>query len=258
MGRVDGRRVGASAARIALGALLVAGLAAASVLAVPGELSSTEPSAADLSLPPDLGALPEHPRVLLIGDSFAEGYGASNVDAGWASIASRSLGWRTTFDAVGGTGYVKDLATDGRHGLDYPSRVGRHVRAGAEFDLVVLQGGLNDWRSTNAELGAAVATTVRSARAAWPGAAVVVFGPAEPLGDGVVRLEKLPAIRDAAEAEGALFIDTSLPEPWINAGNTEQFDLGDGLHLNDAGYAYLAARFVAAFEAHRADYSLAQ
>jgi len=47
---------------------------------------------------------------------------------------------------------------------------------------------------------------------------------------------------------GAVFIDPAAPEPWINAGNTPLFVLGDGLHLTDAGHAYLAARFVAAVE----------
>jgi lysophospholipase L1-like esterase len=56
----------------------------------------------------------------------------------------------------------------------------------------------------------------------------------------------LPTIRDAAIDAGAVFIDPSSPTPWITSGNSDLLDHGDGLHLNDSGYAYLAARFATA------------
>lgn len=201
---------------------------------------------------PSLGGLPRVPRALVVGDSFTEGYGASSREATWASIAVGTLGWRATIDGVGGTGFSKRSATDGSQGVGFRDRLLRHADDGVDYDVVVLQGGLNDWQASAVQEAAAVRHAVRTAQDAWPDAVVVVFGPAEPLGDGVRRLKLLPAIREASEEAGAVFVDPSAPTPWITRSNTSVFDLGDGLHLNDAGYAYLAARFVAEIQSRQA------
>ncbi|GAA1829610.1 SGNH/GDSL hydrolase family protein [Agromyces salentinus] len=195
---------------------------------------------------PRLADLPVRPRALFLGDSFTEGYGASRPAAIWATIAAGSLRWQPTVDGIGGTGFTKTTATDGTDGLGFRQRLLARGSTGALYDVVVLQGGLNDWQATGDEEYAAVARAVRTARTLWPEAVVVVFGPAEPIADGTKRLAHLPLIRDAALDSGAVFIDPSSPSPWITAGNSDLLDLGDGLHLNDSGYAYLAARFVAA------------
>ncbi|MBT2517799.1 SGNH/GDSL hydrolase family protein [Streptomyces sp. ISL-90] len=196
----------------------------------------------------DLRGIPQDAAVLIIGDSFTEAYGASSADAGWASIAVGTLGWSATIDGVGGTGFTEDLATDGRVGVDFGPRLEAHARNGEQYDVIVLQGGLNDWAADSAVESDKVRATIETARREWPSAAVIVFGPtAPPASDH--RLRNLTTIRTAAIASGATFIDPSEPRRWINAGNTDRFDVGDGLHLNDAGYAYLAARFVSAIEA---------
>lgn len=196
---------------------------------------------------PDLGHLPENPDVLVIGDSYTEGYGLSNSSHGWAAIAAGTLGWNATIDGVGGTGFTKDTATDGRVGLDFRARLAAHASAGTDFDLIVLQGGLNDWTTEPVTEGEKVDAAVAAARGLWPEAIVLVLGPVEPT-SGIDYSAQLPVIRAGAVNAGAVFIDPEAPEPWINAGNTPVLDLGDGLHLNDAGQAYLAARFIAAVE----------
>jgi lysophospholipase L1-like esterase len=200
----------------------------------------------------DLGLLPDHPDVLVIGDSFTEGYGLGDPSHQWASIAARTLGWNATIDGVGGTGFTKDTATDGRAGLDYRARLASHASANIDYDLVVLQGGLNDSTAEPVVEGENVRGAVAAARGLWPEAVVLVFGPTEPT-TGVNYSAQLPVIRASAVDAGAVFIDPAVPEPWINDENTPLFDLGDGLHLNDAGYVYLAARFVAAVESSLAD-----
>ncbi|WP_395245388.1 SGNH/GDSL hydrolase family protein [Agromyces sp. MMS24-K17] len=191
--------------------------------------------------------LPRSPRVLVIGDSFTEGYGASGPSATWANIAGESLGWRAVIDGVGGTGFTKPLATDGRTGMDFRSRIEQHAASGQTFDLIVLQGGLNDVQATRALEIANVNATIAIARRAWPDAAVIVFGPSSPPSSAAWRVHAA-AIAEAAVDSGAVSIDPDGAEPWINTDNADRFALSDGLHLNDAGYLYLAARFVAAVE----------
>lgn len=197
---------------------------------------------------PVLRGIPQDAAALIIGDSFTEAFGASSPGAGWASIAAGTLGWRATIDGVGGTGFTKDLATDGRSGVDYGPRLEAHARNDEHYDVIVLQGGLNDWAADSAVESAKVHAAIATAQREWPSAAVIVFGPTAPTASDH-QLRNLAPIRTAAIASGAVFIDPSEPRPWINAGNTDRFDVGDGLHLNDVGYAYLAARFVSAIEA---------
>ncbi|MGR0221474.1 SGNH/GDSL hydrolase family protein [Agromyces sp. ZXT2-6] len=235
------------AATLAIGAMLGAGLGVA-VMADP--LASSELPLEERAPAEPLASLPEQPTALIVGDSFSEGIGASKPDAGWARTASDALSWRATIDAIGGTGFTKGNASDGRIGLAYVDRIEAHAASGAEYDVIVLQGGLNDFLATHREEVLATVRAVEAARERWPDAAIVVFGPIEPLGMGVQRSARFEAIREGAEEADATFIDPDVPAPWINERNSIRFDAGDGLHLNDAGYAYIAARFAAVIESY--------
>ncbi|MGR2752733.1 SGNH/GDSL hydrolase family protein [Agromyces arachidis] len=235
------------AATLVIGAMLGAGVG---VMIVADPLASSE-------LPPEeqvpsdpLATLPESPSALIIGDSFSEGVGASKPDAGWARTAADALSWRATIDAVGGTGFTKGNASDGRIGLAFGDRIAAHAASSAEYDVIVLQGGLNDFLAPHREEVLATVEAVEAARERWPDAAIVVFGPLEPLALGVQRSARLDAVREGAAEAEATFIDPELPAAWINERNSPRFDSGDGLHLNDAGYAYIAARFAAVIESH--------
>lgn len=214
--------------------------------------TTATPTSAPRSVsPPDADSLrnvPPQPDVLIIGDSFTEGYGASSSTASWATIAAESLQWRATIDGIGGTGFTKAVASDGRDDLDFRRRLDTHAAGGADYDLVVLQGGLNDSEVDPSVEVANVRAVVRASRLAWPNAPIIVFGPSSPPASVDYR-RNAAAIKSAAIDAGAIFIDPGEPRPWISALNAHRFDSGDGLHLNDAGYVYLAARFVAAIEA---------
>ncbi|MFB6610940.1 SGNH/GDSL hydrolase family protein [Agromyces sp. NPDC056379] len=186
----------------------------------------------------------EGAEVLVIGDSYTEGYGiAPGTD--WAHIAAADRGWQATIDGVSGTGFTQGTAADGRTGLDYASRVHLHAEGAASYDLVVLQGGLNDlFVPADTERDNVIAA-VDAARAAWPEADVIVFGPTGPFG-GVGNRDESGVIRTSATDAGALSIDPVTPSMWLDEANSPEFDLGDGLHLNEAGQEYLAARFVEA------------
>ncbi|KQM81187.1 SGNH/GDSL hydrolase family protein [Agromyces sp. Leaf222] len=243
------------AAPIALGATLpLSGAPGGTHSASPSSGSpSPMPSPTPTPIPtpavtaPSVADLPANARALIVGDSFTEGYGATSASANWATIAASSLGWRATIDGVGGTGFTKTTATDGSTDVGFRQRLLAEARTGSDYDLIVLQGGLNDLEATAEAEYTAVQQAVRAARTQWPDAVVVVFGPAEPIAQGTARLVHLATIRTASESAGAVFIDPSSPRAWITERNSDLLDLGDGLHLNDSGYAYLAARFVAAF-----------
>ncbi|KZE93596.1 hypothetical protein AVP42_01732 [Agromyces sp. NDB4Y10] len=235
------------AATLVIGAMLGAGVGVA-VVADP--LASSELPPEERAPVDPLSTLPDEPTALIIGDSFSEGVGASKPDAGWARTASDALSWRATIDAVGGTGFTKGVASDGRTGLAFGDRIEAHAATGAEYDVIVLQGGLNDFLAPHREEVVATKQAVEAARERWPDAAIVVFGPLEPLALGVQRSARLAAIREGADEAGATFVDPKLPDAWINERNSVRFDAGDGLHLNDAGYAFIAARFAAVIESY--------
>ena len=89
--------------------------------------------------PPRRLELPAHPRVLLMGDSYTEGWGADPESRGFSYQIAKPLGWRLTRDGIGSTGFVDaGLQNQG----NYPARLTRHPRDA--YDLVVLQGGTND------------------------------------------------------------------------------------------------------------------
>ena len=75
--------------------------------------------------PPEPLALPAQPRVLLVGDSYSEGYGAEPVSEGFAFHVAGPLGWSLTRDGIGSTGY---LNPGPRHQGTFRERLLRHPR----------------------------------------------------------------------------------------------------------------------------------
>ena len=201
--------------------------------------ASTTPEAAVTLSPAQVA---EGAEVLIIGDSYTEGYGIT-PGTDWAHIAAEDRGWDATIDGISGTGFTQGAAADGRTGLDYAGRVRSHADESSSYDLVVLQGGLNDLFVSAADQRDNVAAAVRAAHAAWPEADVIVFGPTAPFG-GFGNRDDAGIIRTAATEAGALYIDPVSPSLWLDESNSPEFDLGDSLHVNEAGQQYLAARFV--------------
>ncbi|MGH3705733.1 MAG: GDSL-type esterase/lipase family protein [Agromyces sp.] len=203
--------------------------------------ATVTPRSAETLSPSHIG---EGAEVLIIGDSYTEGYGvAPGTD--WAHVAAADRGWRATINGVGGTGFTRDSATDGRTGLDFASRVHMHAGGGSSYDLVVLQGGLNDFSIPPDTERDNVIAAVDAARRAWPEADVIVFGPTGPFG-GLGYRDDSGLIRTSATDAGALYIDPDMPSTWLDGANSPGYDLGDGLHVNEAGQAYLASRFIEA------------
>lgn len=182
---------------------------------------------------------PPPPRVLVLGDSYTAGHGASPATAGFAYLLRGSLGWDVTVDGVGGSGY---LAT-GNHGEgSYLTRLAR--AAPGPFDLVLLQGGSNDEHRPVDRLEPAVAATVTAASKRYPGARVALMGPVAVF--GVVTPEKAAVhgvLERYAAASGLAFVDP-IDEGWFVRGDAKTMvDRATG-HPDNAGYGRIRDRFV--------------
>lgn len=188
-------------------------------------------------------ALPKQPKLLVFGDSYTEGYAAASSRDGYAAVIGRSLGWQTDIQGVSGTGYTYG----GPEGLDYRTRLRKYIRT-TRFkpDVIVLEGSQNDYRSVGT-ITSAVVSDVRLLCKAFPRAAIVLFGPAAPQ-PLMSRLGPIDAAVEAAADRFGLPYISPFREGWLTTANSARYGISDGAHLNTAGHAYLAARFLADFK----------
>lgn len=192
------------------------------------------------SLVPGSLVLPKQPSVLVLGDSYTEGYGAEPETKGWAYLVGKPLGWKVTVNGVGGTGYVNPGP---RNEGTYLQRLA--AIQGGSFDLVVLQGGSNDRDTSYPGLHDAVAATVDAVRAKFPGTAVVLLGPATPYGkpDGP-RLVAQCVLAGYGTQQHLPFIDP-LGDSWFVDGDGSRYANPVNGHPSNAGYRVIAGRFEA-------------
>ncbi|MFT4229656.1 MAG: SGNH/GDSL hydrolase family protein [Microbacterium sp.] len=184
-------------------------------------------------------SLPEHARVLILGDSWTYGQAAAVPTEGYAYVLGRTLGWDVTVDGVRGSGYL-------RPGLDGGS-FGERIAAldpALRPDLVIVQGSINDRGRYPQGYRAAVTGAWDRLSEIFPEAHVVIVGPAP----HVLPVEEKTALIDAdlaelARARGWTYI-SPIAQEWITAANYHAvIDTGEGKnHPSTAGHAYLAAR----------------
>lgn len=157
-------------------------------------------------------------RVVVIGDSWAAGLGLARPVDSWAS----RLDGRVHVAGFSGSGFSALASPCGR--VSFADRAETAVADGA--DLVVVEGGLNDWDHSDAEIRAGFARLVRVLRAADV-AGVVVVGPAS----APSRAARVPHL-------DALLADLSLRHD-VGYVSTADLDLAyqpDRLHLTAAGH----------------------
>jgi hypothetical protein len=88
-----------------------------------------------------LSGLPEGSTALIIGDSYTQGHAAApQTENGYAYVLSRDLGWITTVNGIGGTGYTAGGGNGGSGTQKFSNRI--TDLAGPELapDVVILQG----------------------------------------------------------------------------------------------------------------------
>ena len=183
------------------------------------------------------------PRLLVIGDELAAGEGASSPAKGFARLLADQLDAPYAVDGRPDTGYV---ARGGEPGVDdsFPARVKRIAeRGGPDPDLVVVEGGHEDYAASPGELREAVEQVARRVEKAWPQAQLVLMGSTRAFPESRVLEPVHREIRAGAEAAGVPFVDP-VAEGWIDADNTDEVISGDLFHPNDAGHALLAERLL--------------
>ena len=184
--------------------------------------------------------LPDHPAVLLIGDSYTEGVGAVPLANGYAYKVAEPLGWTLTRDGRGGSGYVNPTGYGaGVFGDRLPT-----FPADA-YDLVVLQGSSNDMKYPSAEIATNVAAALRTVHDRFPHAEVLLVGPTNPYGSplpDLVRVNEL--VRAAAVERGIAFVDP-ITEEWFVPGDGRWAANPANAHPSNAGYQRIADRLVA-------------
>lgn len=238
--------------------LLLAGLAVGTVLVLaavvlgvwkpwsPGPSSAAVAGAGNddaVTIAPAPLTLPEHPTVLVFGDSWTYGSAASEPTLGYAYLLADLVHGTTIVNGVRGSGYLKP-------GIDGPA-FGERIAAldpALAPDLIIIQGSINDRAQGEAGYREAVTAAWDAMAAKYPEAQIVILGPAPhelPVGAATARIDRdLAAL---AAARGWWYI-SPVADGWITPQNYRDVidvDLGRK-HPSTAGHRYLAERLAAA------------
>lgn len=164
-------------------------------------------------------------RIAVLGDSYAVGTGLSDPADSWPTY----LPGEVYVDGFGGSGFSASAGSC--RGVAYGDRLGAVL--GSAPGLVVIQGGLNDWRSPTTEIEEALARLLEQA-ADTP---ILIVGPAS----APRRLEEVARV-DAALATVAGAYDVG----YVSAAAWRLDYLADRLHLTEAGHRVFGEAVAAA------------
>lgn len=224
-------------------------------------LQTDESRFTNFTLPAGAQVAPAEPtgaRVVVLGDSFAEGTGARTRFDTWAQTFCALSGWSDCWaSGSGGTGYLKEMPALRR--TAYQGRVFNDVIKWNP-DVVVVSGGRNDGGRSPALEQAAVSTLVTTLRSALPRAVIIVTSvfpatAAEAHSPGIVALSN--AI-DAGSAAGRdYFLDVMGANSYITGGgnsgaptgqgNSDAYTGPDGVHPTAAGHDALGQQLFTRF-----------
>jgi lysophospholipase L1-like esterase len=176
------------------------------------------------------------PRAAFFGSSTVAGVGASAPDRRWTALAAARLGWTEVNLGLSGS-------TLARAGFAPSALDRREELVAARPDVVVVQYGANDVRAgiPVAAFADAARELLAAVREALPRARLVV---AEPQPAPSLEARRAPydaALADAARAAGAEYV--TLADAFPATAHAV-----DDIHVDDAGHAAVAARFVRALE----------
>lgn len=187
--------------------------------------------------------LPEHPTVLVFGDSWTYGSAATEPTLGYAYVLAGLIDGETIVDGVRGSGYL-------RPGLDGPA-FGERIAAldpTLAPDLIIMQGSINDRRDGEAGYREAVTAAWDAMSAKYPEATIVILGPAPhelPVGAETARIDT--DLGELAAARGWWYI-SPIAQDWITDQNyLSVIDVEVGRqHPSTDGHHYLAEKLAAA------------
>ena len=154
-------------------------------------------------------------RVVVIGDSWSAGLGLDRPGQSWPS----RLDGRVHVAGFSGSGFSATASRCGR--VSFADRAPKALGAGA--DLVVVEGGLNDFNQPDADIRAGFARLMRTLK----GQRVVIVGPAA----APSRASAVPHV-DALLASLATTYDVA----YVRTTDLRLTYLDDRLHLTPAGH----------------------
>ena len=190
---------------------------------------------------PTVLTVPPNPSVLVLGDSWAAGWGSDDDRGGYIAEAFQTLGWtRTEIVAVGGIGYLNP----GDDAGDYQDQVDAlGALPFGDPDLIIVQGSTNDAAVEYAGLPEAADTLFDSLHLRWPGAQLLMLAgcPEEAPADPAVL--EVNALLTTVAVERQIPIIDPARENWITVDNIDEYVDVTG-HPNDEGHEYLAGRLV--------------
>lgn len=224
---------------VVLLAVLALGLTTATAGPGTGVAWAASDGAAPAPRKPRLLDLPARPRVLLMGDSYTQGWGAEPMTEGFAYHVAAPLGWQLTRDGIGATGYRKPGA---KQEGTYAQRLWRHPADA--YDLVILQGGSNDEKYAEADIASSVELTFRTVRQRYPSARLVVMEPVLLYGSAYPSHVRLAQVLATSTSQHSLLVIDPVAEQWfVKGGDPALINQAKG-HPNNAGYARIAQLFV--------------
>lgn len=187
--------------------------------------------------------LPEHPTVLVFGDSWTYGSAATDPTLGYAYRLADLIDGETIVDGVRGSGYLKP-------GLDGPA-FGERIAAldpTLAPDLIIVQGSINDRAQGEAGYREAVTSAWDAMSAKYPEATIVILGPAPhelPVGAETARIDA--DLGELAAARSWWYI-SPVAQNWITDQNyLSVIDVEVGRkHPSTDGHRYLAEKLAAA------------
>lgn len=184
------------------------------------------------------------PRNLWIGDSIIESYGLTTK---LPTVTANRLGWAAPINkAQGGTGYDTAGKVAGRQSIS--ARIGAVLDANPDLDVLVIEGGYNDYpmKTTFREAVRRTYATAKDKTGPY-GTRVVVLGIYTPSGSGGSGINTV--LKEEAAAAGLTFVD------WYGEGWTKGFASAgrlnaDGVHPNQSGADFLGRMLAGAFALH--------
>ncbi|MFT4235338.1 MAG: SGNH/GDSL hydrolase family protein [Microbacterium sp.] len=203
-------------------------------------LAAAEVQAAEPIVEPDRLSVPADATVLIFGDSWTYGQGATTPEGGYAYQLAELTGWTTIVDGGRGSGYLKP-------GIDQPTFGERMavLDPSVPVDLIIVQGSINDRNQDLTAYPAAVDAAWHTLTSIYPDTPVVVLGPAPhelPTAETVLSIDQM--LRQQA-AERDWWYISPIQENWITEDNyLDIIDTSDAgkYHPSDAGHLFLAQR----------------
>ncbi|WP_238343761.1 SGNH/GDSL hydrolase family protein [Microbacterium sp. RG1] len=196
-------------------------------------------------------SLPEHPRILVLGDSWTYGSAATTPTLGYAYLLGPLMGGETSVNGSRGSGYL----VPGIDGGTFSERIAE-LDASDQPDLIVVQGSINDRKVPLDGYDEAVRGAWDALSALYPDAQIVILGPAPqvlPVEAATAEIDQ--RLSRAAATRGWPYV-SPIGEQWITPEN-HPWVIDSGPvgrhHPTTEGHAYLAERLTAALEGLQAD-----